>query len=180
MTEYFINPTANTSFILSLIYFMFYSISFVLLFFCVEKELKITTNLSLLSNILKYNVIKKKMFTLSILSLIGVPFLALFAPKFASLTIVWKHSNYIFFGYLLITTFISFAIYIQLFDLLFNKKNKSNIIIKILKNKTKEIKTNLNLRLNYQETKKLIILTFGVLSFFLIFKDIFFLITICI
>lgn len=118
--------STNFSFIVALLYFSFYSVSLFLFFICLAPFLNVSNNLNYLSRLCRYDRFLYGLLICSIFSLVGVPPLCLFAPKFAGLMILWVNSAYFFFFFAFLLTILSFTVYIQIFDLLFSWNHQFN------------------------------------------------------
>ena len=158
----------NLTFYFSVCYFIFYSS--VIINFCIifRAQLKTTTNIYALFPFLEYSKQKLYLFLISIFAALGVPPCSLFIPKFAGLTAVYYNSTWIVFIYTLLITFLSFTLYLQLFDGLFKKK-RNHFLRNYFTLKIKQKKTHKNFLAKNAEFHFLI-LTFSSILFF---KDIF-------
>lgn len=121
---------SNYTHLAVLAYFSSYCIT--LLGFCAffAPYLSATPNIYQLVAYLSYNKKKFKLFALVFLSFLGVPPVLAFGPKFACLAQVWVYSGWTLFFFALTASFLSFALYIQVFDMLFAKRKHLQVLQK--------------------------------------------------
>lgn len=170
------SANVNYSFAVSFLYFFNYAITFILFFFVLYRYLSIKSNLHYNITLLKYSKRVFYFYIAALLSFLGVPPFSSFAPKFAALTLSWAFGNLYFYLFLLITVFVSFALYLQVFDTVFKTKfNKT--ICSFFDFELNSGFVTFTKTLNYTSVKCLIIGFFLILFGFFFFKDFFFLFT---
>lgn len=164
----------NYSVIISFFYFLSYAFAFIIFFYLTNAYSKFSTNLHQIVALLKYNKSYFYFFICNLLTFLGIPPFFLFSSKFAGLTITWEFSNFIFFFVTLLVVFFSFALYLQLFDLLFMSTTKFNdnalVLKQILVENQSNFFNNYNYNIYFILTSLSVISIFG----FLLFKDLFF------
>ena len=168
----------NFSAILSFMYFTSYSITFILFFYIISKYTPYSTNLHQIINMLKYNKTRYYIFVVVLLAFLGIPPFLLFTAKFSSLVIFWNYSNFIFFFITLLVVFLSFALYVQLFDLLFKTNTRfndnQNLITTLTTVELSSTFTDCSYKLHFAIISLTAVSVFG----FFFFKDLFFCISI--
>ena len=112
----------NYSALLSTLYFANYSVTFILFFLTIHNLLNSNNNIYSISFLLKYSKQRLSTFILAFVSLLGIPPLNLFAPKFAASANAWVFGGGFFFVFVMLSIFLSFALYLQVFDILFKHK----------------------------------------------------------
>lgn len=163
--------TSNLNVILAFLYMFYYSLTFFLFFFLIFNEVQTNQNLNATALILNFSKNKKNLLVLTLMSFLGIPPLAIFAAKFSGLAGLWNQNQYLFFFLGLLSTFISFALYLQMFDMLFSKKIKSVNVFKLVKHSLNLYKLSEKKIKIYEYYYILFVLSFFVLFGVLFFKD---------
>ena len=163
----------NFSAVISFSYFIAYAISFIIFFYLTNPYTTYTTNLHAIGLLLKYNKALYTIFVLNLIAFLGVPPFFLFAPKFAGLLASWTFSNTVFFSTALVTVFLSFSLYLQLFDLLFATNETGLDAFTLYANAANSENRSIKLTRNYNVLIVLITLVFLCSTGFLLFKDFF-------
>lgn len=153
-----------------MLYFVNYSAAFIMLFITVGTYLNINNNIYAITYFLKYSRCRYQFFVLSYIALLGVPPFSLFAPKFAALSSSWSFGGGFLFMSALLSVFTSFALYLQVFDILFKTKLSRSQLIKhstasFMKHET---------AFCYSDALVLLFLAIFCILGFLVFKDTFF------
>lgn len=118
----------NNSYASAIIYFFFYSFT-LLCFFNTIKNLKTNANIAYLAAYANYSPSIKTVLLCVFVSFLGIPPMFLFSSKFNSLSLIWVNNTSFTFVLALLVTFLSFALYVQVLDLLFKKlKTQENLI----------------------------------------------------
>lgn len=163
----------NFSAIISFCYFMAYALSFIVFFYTTNPFTRYSTNLHTINLLLKYNKTLYIFFVFNLVSFLGIPPFFLFAPKFAGLLNSWVYSNLIFFFTALTTVFLSFTLYLQLFDLLFVTNDSHLDVFALVKKATIAEARNMSLTKEYCTHVVLVSLVLFTSVGFLLFKDFF-------
>lgn len=119
---------SNYTHLVVIAYFVSYCVT--LLGFCAffAPYLAVTANIYQLTAYLNYSKQKTKLFALVFVSFLGLPPFLTFAPKFACLTQIWVYSGWTIFFLALTASFLSFALYLQVFDVLFVKRKRTKLL----------------------------------------------------
>ena len=119
---------SNYTHLIVIAYFLSYCISLMGLCAFFAPYLSVTPNIYQLSTYLNYSKQKTKLFAVVFVSFLGLPPLFAFAPKFACLTQVWVYGGWVLFFLVLTASFLSFALYLQVFDVLFAKRKQGQVL----------------------------------------------------
>lgn len=163
----------NYSFIISFLYFCSYIIVFFIFFFIINIYTNYSTNFFQIVELIKYSKNYYYIFVIIMLTFIGIPPLLIFTSKFAALTVSWFFNNFIFFLTTLFITFLSFTLYLNVFDLLFKTNIKLNYFFNILKEFNKNNRIERLFIQNYSKNIIIILLLFLSIFGFFFFKDLF-------
>lgn len=163
----------NFSAVISFSYFVAYALSFIIFFYTTNPFTKYTTNLHAISLLLKYNKALYIIFVFNLIAFLGIPPFFLFAPKFTGLLSTWAFSNVLFFIIALATVFLSFSLYLQLFDLLFVTNETSLDVFNLVNKAANAEVSSLALVGRYNVFIILITLVFISAVGFILFKDFF-------
>lgn len=160
----------NYSSILSILYFVNYSTTFILFFLAVNRYFKDTSNIFYIAYFLRYSKSGYLFFIIAFISFLGIPPLSLFAPKFAALSSIWLFGGVFVFVFAIGSVFLSFALYLQVFDILFKYRVDKSVTSRlILVTQLTTQKGN-----DYKPIKLFTYLSVFCMFSFLLFKDSFF------
>lgn len=161
----------NYSVVLSLSYFINYAFIFLLFFFLIFDVLNLNNNVYFIVTYLKFSKRFYSFFILALISFLGVPPFSIFSSKFAALTNSWVFSNLFFFLFVLLTVFLSFALYLQIFDTMFSTTKNSNFCFTVLEFSGMFTPNLFYKKKNYILLKNITILGLFLLFGFIVFKD---------
>ena len=161
--------SCNYSSVLSILYFVSYSVTFTLFFLTISHSLDYGNNLYSIVFFLKYSTRRFSFFIIAFVALLGIPPFNLFAPKFAALTSVYGCGGFFIFFCALSSVFLSFALYLQVFDVLFKPALEKPQIVKSTEKRPAAPCSEV-----FLDSRMLVFFCFFCGLGFLIFKDLFF------
>lgn len=167
----------NYSIIISFLYFANYAFTFLLFFLIIFNIVGLNNNISFILSFLNYSKKIYLFFVLTLVAFLGIPPFALFAPKFLALVNIWVYSSWFFFCFTLLAVFLSFALYLQIFDTLFSFKRNTGFRIASF-DLSGLFSAGLFYSIKkYNNFKNLTVLAFLILTGFIYFKDLFLFLT---
>lgn len=157
---------SNYTHLIIIAYFISYCVT--LLGFCAffAPYLAVTSNIHQLITYLNYNKHKTKLFAVVFVSFLGLPPFLTFAPKFACLTQIWVYNGWALFFLALTASFLSFALYLQVFDILFLKRKHPCVL-----QSNQPQKLNLPAFRTYEVSVFLTLIVFATIGGVFFFKD---------